>query len=79
MACHRVYGRERERKLYCDAYTKLEDYTGFAFTFYAPAAVRVECYCFQPALELQHHLRYLLMDNSSERATTIGFRCTCAA
>ena len=45
---------------------------------YAEAAVRAESYYFQPALELHRHGRYLLMDDSYERAATIGFRCACA-
>ena len=42
---------------------------------YAQAAVQAESYYFQPALELDRHGRYLLMDDSYERAATVGFRC----
>eukprot|EP01050_Picozoa_sp_SAG11_P009502 SAG11_NODE_897_length_6637_cov_8.510320_2_plen_679_part_00 len=42
---------------------------------YANAAEAAESYYFPPALELSRHQRYLLMDNSFERAATIGFRC----
>jgi iron(II)-dependent oxidoreductase len=44
---------------------------------YAPAAYAAENYYFGPALNLSHHGRYLLMDDSFERAATIGFRCAC--
>ena len=46
---------------------------------YAPAAVHAEGYYLQPALELNRHQRYLLMDDSYERAATIGFRCVADA
>ena len=40
-----------------------------------PAPKMLASWYFNPALELDKHAIWLLMKNSYDRATTVGFRC----